>query len=142
MARLDVPFTKLDNRSQICRRASTLEVLLFSLMAGTSFSFGYFKAVDTSKSLLHFVQIQRFTTILLAAFIPEHIQIWGKFPVWYHVVFLVTRRLSRSAQPFLPAVRSLKGRNKTSLGLRQLQHMLEDRVPVDRSRYHTELRNL
>ena len=28
--------------------------------------------------------------ILLAAFIPEHIQIWGKFPVWYHMVFLVT----------------------------------------------------
>lgn len=28
--------------------------------------------------------------ILLAAFIPEHIQIWVKFPVWYHLVFLVT----------------------------------------------------
>ena len=28
--------------------------------------------------------------ILLAAFIPEHIQIWEKFPVWYHIVFLVT----------------------------------------------------
>ena len=27
---------------------------------------------------------------LLAAFIPEHIQIWAKFPVWYHLVFLVT----------------------------------------------------
>ena len=27
---------------------------------------------------------------LLAAFIPEHIQIWAKFPVWYHLVFLGT----------------------------------------------------
>ena len=27
---------------------------------------------------------------LLAAFIPEHIQLWAKFPVWYHLVFLVT----------------------------------------------------
>jgi hypothetical protein len=28
--------------------------------------------------------------IILAAFIPMHIQIWAKFPVWYHLVFLVT----------------------------------------------------
>ena len=28
--------------------------------------------------------------IILAAFIPAHIQIWAKFPVWYHLVFLVT----------------------------------------------------
>jgi len=28
--------------------------------------------------------------IILAVFIPEHIQLWAKFPVWYHFVFLVT----------------------------------------------------
>jgi hypothetical protein len=28
--------------------------------------------------------------IVLAIFIPMHIQIWAKFPVWYHLVFLVT----------------------------------------------------
>ena len=28
--------------------------------------------------------------ILLAAFIPAHIQLWVKFPVWYHLVFLGT----------------------------------------------------
>ena len=28
--------------------------------------------------------------IILAAFIPEHVQIWAKFPVWYHLVFLGT----------------------------------------------------
>lgn len=28
--------------------------------------------------------------ILLLAFVPEHILIWVKFPVWYHLVFLIT----------------------------------------------------
>lgn len=28
--------------------------------------------------------------ILLVAFVPEHILIWVKFPVWYHLVFLLT----------------------------------------------------
>lgn len=28
--------------------------------------------------------------VVLAAFIPAHIQVWAKFPVWYHLVFLIT----------------------------------------------------
>ena len=28
--------------------------------------------------------------ILLVAFVPEHIEIWTKFPVWYHLAFLGT----------------------------------------------------
>ena len=28
--------------------------------------------------------------IILAAFIPVHVQLWTKFPVWYHLVFLGT----------------------------------------------------
>lgn len=28
--------------------------------------------------------------IILAVFIPGHIRIWAKFPVWYHLTFLVT----------------------------------------------------
>lgn len=28
--------------------------------------------------------------VILAAFIPTHIQLWAKFPVWYHLVFLGT----------------------------------------------------
>ncbi len=28
--------------------------------------------------------------VILAAFIPIHIQLWAKFPVWYHLVFLGT----------------------------------------------------
>jgi hypothetical protein len=28
--------------------------------------------------------------IILAMFIPVHIQLWARFPVWYHLFFLVT----------------------------------------------------
>ena len=28
--------------------------------------------------------------ILLLLFIPEHVLIWAKFPVWYHLTFLVS----------------------------------------------------
>jgi len=28
--------------------------------------------------------------IILAAFLPAHIQLWARFPVWYHLVFLGT----------------------------------------------------
>ncbi|HEV2114107.1 MAG TPA: hypothetical protein VGR50_08140 [Terriglobales bacterium] len=28
--------------------------------------------------------------IILGMFIPVHIQLWAKFPVWYHLFFLVT----------------------------------------------------
>jgi peptidoglycan/LPS O-acetylase OafA/YrhL len=28
--------------------------------------------------------------VILAAFIPVHVQLWAKFPVWYHLVFLGT----------------------------------------------------
>ena len=28
--------------------------------------------------------------ILLAVFVPEHVRLWSKFPVWYHLTFLVT----------------------------------------------------
>jgi hypothetical protein len=28
--------------------------------------------------------------IVLAVFIPEHVHLWAKFPVWYHLTFLLT----------------------------------------------------
>ena len=28
--------------------------------------------------------------ILLIVFIPEHVMLWDKFPVWYHLVFLLS----------------------------------------------------
>ena len=30
------------------------------------------------------------SAVLLAIFIPAHVQLWAKFPVWYHLVFLGT----------------------------------------------------
>ena len=29
--------------------------------------------------------------IILAMFLPVHVQLWSKFPVWYHLSFLVPR---------------------------------------------------
>ena len=29
-------------------------------------------------------------TVVLAMFVPLHIAIWSKFPVWYHLTFLLT----------------------------------------------------
>jgi ABC-type methionine transport system permease subunit len=28
--------------------------------------------------------------VLLAVFVPTHVQIWSKLPVWYHLTFLLT----------------------------------------------------
>jgi hypothetical protein len=28
--------------------------------------------------------------LLLAVFIPQHISLWNKFPIWYHLTFLVS----------------------------------------------------
>ncbi|HLI17581.1 MAG TPA: hypothetical protein VKV22_04820 [Rhodanobacteraceae bacterium] len=28
--------------------------------------------------------------VLLALFIPDHIHVWTRFPVWYHLTFLIT----------------------------------------------------
>jgi hypothetical protein len=28
--------------------------------------------------------------ILLVMFIPQHIMLWNKFPVWYHLTFLLS----------------------------------------------------
>jgi hypothetical protein len=28
--------------------------------------------------------------VMLAAFVPEHIKLWARFPIWYHLTFLLT----------------------------------------------------
>ena len=32
--------------------------------------------------------IYLFAVLLLALFVPVHVGLWAKFPVWYHIVFL------------------------------------------------------
>ena len=34
------------------------------------------------------VAIYLFAVLLLALFVPVHMNLWPKFPVWYHIVFL------------------------------------------------------
>jgi uncharacterized protein (DUF983 family) len=29
-----------------------------------------------------------FSILLLAMFIPVHVSLWDKFPIWYHIIFL------------------------------------------------------
>ena len=28
--------------------------------------------------------------VLLALFVPDHIHLWSRFPIWYHLTFLIT----------------------------------------------------
>jgi len=51
--------------------------------------------------------------LLLAAFIPQHILLWEKFPVWYHLTFLLSlvpltyvggRAVSREAPSAAPSL--------------------------------------
>ena len=36
--------------------------------------------------------------IILAMFLPVHVQLWSKFPVWYHLAFLVQHRAAGRAR--------------------------------------------
>jgi hypothetical protein len=51
--------------------------------------------------------------LLLAAFIPQHIMLWEKFPIWYHLTFLLSlvpltylggRAVSRDAPSAAPSL--------------------------------------
>ena len=43
-------------------------------------------------------------TILLLLFLPEHYALWARFPIWYHLVFLVSLpALSLAGGDLLPA---------------------------------------
>jgi hypothetical protein len=54
---------------------------LASLAAGATI-----RLIAPSRAILPWV----LGAILLALFIPIHVQVWGKFPIWYHLVFLGT----------------------------------------------------
>ena len=49
--------------------------------------------------------------VLLALFVPEHFYLWNRFPIWYHLTFLVTlaplvvlgARLGTFSKPPVPA---------------------------------------
>ena len=47
--------------------------------------------------------------VLLVVFVPEHISLWSKFPIWYHLTFLGSlvplSLLGRRLNPFEPEAR-------------------------------------
>lgn len=46
--------------------------------------------------------------LMLALFIPDHIYVWAKFPIWYHLTFLIT------LAPLVALGAMLVPRNKTA----------------------------
>jgi hypothetical protein len=69
--------------------AFTLPMMLARLTVGAvaTLMAGWVVAAITRGSV-----IAAFLTglVLLLAFVPEHITIWEKFPVWYHLTFLLS----------------------------------------------------
>ena len=45
-------------------------------------------------------------SVVLAMFVPLHIAIWSKFPVWYHLTFLLTIIPAVLVGALLPALRN------------------------------------
>src|SRR5580765_7639165 len=67
----------------------TLPMMLARLSIGAvaTVAAGFVTAIITRRST--FVRLAP-GLLLLAAFIPEHITLWEKFPVWYHLTFLLS----------------------------------------------------
>ena len=55
--------------------------------AGATLAMGLATAVVSRRSLGATLAAG---VLLLLAFIPEHIRLWDKFPIWYHLTFLLS----------------------------------------------------
>ena len=65
----------------------SLAMLLARLVLGAAASIAAgvaFAAVTPSARLPRYV----FALLLLALFVPVHVSLWDKFPIWYHIIFL------------------------------------------------------
>jgi hypothetical protein len=65
----------------------SLAMLLARLVLGAAASIAAgaaFAAVTPSARLARYV----FALLLLALFVPVHVSLWDKFPIWYHIIFL------------------------------------------------------
>jgi hypothetical protein len=67
----------------------TLPMMLARLSIGAlaTFAAGWVTAIIARRSLL---AVLACGVLLLVAFIPQHIMLWSKFPVWYHLTFLIS----------------------------------------------------
>ena len=67
----------------------TLPMLIARLSIGAvaTFTAGLGAAIIARRSI--YVAVATGVTLLLL-FVPEHILIWAKFPIWYHLTFLIS----------------------------------------------------
>jgi hypothetical protein len=67
----------------------TLPMMIARLSIGAlaTIAAGLVTAVITRRSML--VRLAP-GVLLLVAFIPQHIMLWEKFPIWYHLTFLLS----------------------------------------------------
>jgi hypothetical protein len=66
----------------------TLAMMLARLSIGAfaTIAMGFVSARITSSALAKLIP----GIILLALFIPQHVMLWNKFPIWYHLWFLLS----------------------------------------------------
>ena len=66
----------------------TLPMMIARLSIGAvaTLAMGYITARITQSPLARLIP----GVLLLLAFIPQHIMLWDKFPLWYHLTFLLS----------------------------------------------------
>lgn len=66
----------------------TLPMMIARLSIGAlaTFSMGVVTALLTQSVMSRLIP----ALLLLVAFIPQHVMLWDKFPIWYHLTFLLS----------------------------------------------------
>jgi hypothetical protein len=66
----------------------TLPMLIARLSIGAlaTLSMGFVTALITQSSITRLIA----GVLLLILFIPQHVMLWDKFPLWYHLTFLLS----------------------------------------------------
>jgi hypothetical protein len=66
----------------------TLPMMLARLSIGAvaTLSAGFVTALVTRSPVARLIP----GVILLIAFVPQHVMLWDKFPIWYHLTFLLS----------------------------------------------------
>jgi hypothetical protein len=64
-----------------------MQLLRLLLGAVSSMCAGFFAAWTTRRNG---VSVKVLAALLLVAFVPVHYALWERFPVWYHLIFLLS----------------------------------------------------
>ncbi|HEY1604907.1 MAG TPA: hypothetical protein VGF77_04855 [Allosphingosinicella sp.] len=54
--------------------------------------------------------------LLLLMFLPEHVWVWSKLPIWYHLTFLVTLAPLVALGAMLASKRAVRGATSATVG--------------------------